>query len=423
MPSLRSRFEFTCRTAAFAALGWMLGVSLLPAVTHGVKRATTTELSKQLAAWTKSSVSVALHADLETAPDGPSVDWLAALRRSGHSVSWSGNPPAVAMSAESLTDPSGGVRVDVAGPRGIPVLLRDEGGLLDSMRIKTDGASATAPIVVGSLSALAGDQRIGIGVPDTSHVRSIVVIGDAGWEGKFIVAALEERGWSVITHFSVAPNVDVTDGSTSTIDTSRIAAVIAVDSSIQSYGAVLDRFVNSGGGLVLAGAASKAPSVASLAPGSLGARIRPAVEPTDTISLGSTGFYPVSLTRSDAVVLDRRPSGIAVAARRVGAGRVIQVGFDDSWRWRMAGAPGSDRAHREWWSRVVAAVAYVPPSSASSSLGESAPLVRLVDALGPPRQIPGATTRGALIDSRIIMAFMMLCLLAEWTSRRMRGFK
>lgn len=423
MLSPRSRFEFACRTGAFAALGWMLGVSLLPVVTHGVARATGENLSTQLAAWTKSPASVALHADLIAAPSAPFVDWLAALRRSGHAVSWSGAVPAVAMSGEALPDPNGGVRIDIAGPRGASVLVRDEVGVIDSLRINGVGGSATVPIVVGALSALVGDQRTGIAAPDSSRVRSIVVIGDAGWEGKFIVSALEERGWPIVARFAVAPNVDVTEGSASVLDTSRVAAVVAVDTSIQAYGPVLDRFVHSGGGLILAGLASKAPSVASLSPGVLGARVRPAVEPADTISLGSTGFYPVSLNAKDAIALDRRPAGIAVAARRVGAGRVLQVGFDDSWRWRMAGGPGSERAHREWWSRVVNAVAYVPPSTAASSLGESAPLVRLVDALGGPRQVPGRSTRGALIDSRILMAFMMLCLLAEWTSRRMRGLK
>jgi hypothetical protein len=423
MLSPRSRFEFACRTAAFAALGWLLGVSLLPAVTHGVERATAANLSTQLPQWTKLPASVALHADLATAPNGPSVDWLAALRRSGHAVSWSGSPPAVVLTAEALTDPNGGARIEVAAARGTAVLLRDRGGLIDSLRVNGVGVSATAPLVIGDIDAIAGNQRIGISAPDTAHVRAVVVIGDAGWEGKFIVSALEERGWPVIARFSVAPNVDVTDGATIALDTSRVAAVIAVDSSIQFYGASLDRYVRSGGGLILAGEASKAPSVASLAPGLLGARVRPAVEPTDTISLGSTGFYPVSLTRGDAVVLDRRPAGIAIAARRVGAGRVLQMGFDDSWRWRMAGGPGSERAHREWWSRVVSSVAYVSPEQANTSLGESAPLARLVDALGPSLQIPEGTTRGALIDSRIIVAFMMLCLLAEWTSRRMRGFK
>jgi hypothetical protein len=302
-------------------------------------------------------------------------------------------------------------------------LLRDEGGLLDSVRIKSAGGSATVPIVVGGLSALAGDQRIGIVAPEPSRVRSVVVIGDAGWEGKFIVSALEERGWPVIARFSVAPNVYVTGDSVVTLDTARMAVVVAVDSSIQSYGPALERFVHSGGGLILAGAASNAPSMATLSPGAAGARTRPAAEPTDTISLGSTGFYPVSLMKSDAVILERRPSGIAVAARRIGPGRVLQIGFDDSWRWRMAGAPGSERAHREWWSQAVSAVAYVSPSRTTTSIGESAPLARLVQAIGPARSVLGAKTRGALLDSRVVMAFMMLCLLAEWTSRRMRGFK
>src|SRR5205823_227161 len=160
--------------------------------------------------------------------------------------------------------------------------------------------------------------------------------GGAGWEGKFIVAALEERGWPVITRFAVAPNVEVASGAPLTFDTSRVAAVVAVDTSVQSLGAALERFVRSGGGLVLAGPSSLAPSVRSLKPGTLGARLRPATQVGETIGLGTTGFYPVTALAATGVAIEHRAGGIALAARRVGAGRVLQVGYDDSWRWRMA---------------------------------------------------------------------------------------
>jgi hypothetical protein len=257
-------------------------------------------------------------------------------------------------------------------------------------------------------------------------MRAIVIIGQAGWEGKFIASALEERGWPVIARFTVAPTVDVTQGASPlVIDTSRVAAVVAVDTTIARLGEVVARFVQSGGGLVLAGSSGSAASVAALAPGAVAERFRPASLPRDTIGLGSTGFYPVSRIKDDGVALERRTGGVSIAARRVGAGRVVQVGYDDSWRWRMAGAPGSEAAHRAWWSRVVGSVAYVPGDTADSThnTNESAPLARLVDRLGPARAAaPAAPGRGP-VDPRILITLIMLLLLTEWASRRMRGLR
>jgi hypothetical protein len=140
--------------------------------------------------------------------------------------------------------------------------------------------------------------------------------------------------------------------------------------------------------------------------------------------LGSTGFYPVTALNAGGITLDKRSDGIALAARRVGAGRVLQVGYDDSWRWRMAGAQGSERAHREWWSRIVSAVAYVPTPARLAAIGaESAPLARLVDRLGPAQtQVQRRSSRNPL-DERILLTAIMILLIAEWGSRRLRGLR
>jgi hypothetical protein len=225
--------------------------------------------------------------------------------------------------------------------------------------------------------------------------------------------------------FHVAPNVDVTQGGFPVLDTSRVAAVVAIDTTVQSLGSALDHFVHEGGGLILAGAASTASAVAALTPGSLGARTRVVVAPADTIGLGTTGFYPVTALKSDGVILDRRPSGIAVAARRVGAGRVMQIGYDDSWRWRMAGGPGSDVAYRDWWSRAVASVAYLPDSLPRDGVTQSAsaPLAHLIERLGPVRPVSTERLSSAPIDQRILLGLIMIFLLMEWSSRRLRGLK
>jgi hypothetical protein len=209
------------------------------------------------------------------------------------------------------------------------------------------------------------------------------------------------------------------------LDTSRVAAVVAIDTVVQRSWPAVERFVRMGGGLVLAGPSSLAPSAASIAPGATGARFQPAVLPRDTIVLGSTGFFPVSTLKPDAVALERRAGEVAIAARRIGAGRVIQLGYDDSWRWRMAGPTGSENAHREWWARVIGAVAYVPesPSVANVARASSAPLALLVDRIGLPRASPPAGARQAPLDRRLILGLILILLVAEWSSRRLRGFK
>jgi hypothetical protein len=426
MRSPRSRFEFACRVGAFALLGWMLGASVFPSAGRRVERATSANVGERLAAWTRAAPTVALHADFVTTPESWAADWLAALAHSGHSVSWSGSPPAVAMSAEALSDPSGGARVDIAAPEGARVVVRDDAGVIDSVQVPRLGASIAGPAVVGRIVAATGGQRFSVASPDSVRARSLVVIGAAGWEGKFIVSALEERGWPVIARFEIAPNVDVGQGGAAlSLDTSRVAAVIAVDTTVARYADAIARFVRSGGGLVLAGSASLTASVAALAPGSLGARLRPAVQLKDTLSLGSTGFYPVTALKQDGVPLERRTNAIAIAARRVGAGRVIQVGYDDSWRWRMAGGAGSERAHRDWWSRLVGSVAYVGETrgTAAPTRAESAPLAHLVDRLGPPRVLAATGGGQQWLNNVLLMTLMMILLLAEWASRRMRGLR
>src|SRR5262249_14992322 len=142
----------------------------------------------------------------------------------------------------------------------------------------------------------------------------------------------------------------------------------------------------------------------------------------DTLGRASAGFYPVASLRRDAVPVERRNDQLAVAARRVGPGRVIQVGFDESWRWRIAGGAGSGMAHREWWSRVVSSVAYGAAHPAARPDGApSAPVAHIFDRLGAPMSAERAAARKWSPDPRLLVALMFLLLLVEWASRRLRG--
>ncbi len=424
----RRRFEQGCRVGAFALLGWLIGTSVFPSTSHRVEVARASDVAGRLASWTRSAASIPLHGEFSVTPEPWIVDWMRALARSGHAVSWSGKPPAVAISVRAMPDPGGGTQIDVAAPPGTRVAVRDEAGLIDSVRVVRLGARLVSPAVVGGVTASAGDQHFGAAPPDSATVKSVVVIGQASWEGKFIVSALEERGWPVIARFSVAPGVEVTQGMSGglVLDTSTVAAVVATDTTIARYSDAVSRFVREGGGLVLAGPSSAARSMALLAPGTLEARYRPTMEPSDTIALGATGFYPVTALKSDGIAIEQRPAGIAMAARRVGAGRVMQVGYDDSWRWRMAGGSGSAAAHREWWSGVVASVAFAggtPGAQLGSGNEASAPLAWMVDRLGAARIGPPTGGSHGPFDRRIFIMLIMILLLSEWASRRLRGLR
>jgi hypothetical protein len=428
MPSPRSRFETGCRVGAFAVLGWLLGTSIIPLKSGRLERLTTSELATRLPRLTRSSGNIAIHVAMPTTPEPWQTDWLRALDHSGRTLSWSGSPPAVAMSVEPIADPDGGMRVDIAAPNGSVVALHDDASAIDSVRIANLGATVATPIAVGTIRGRVNDQTFSSPATDSVHLRSVMVVGAAGWEGKYIVSALEERGWPVVARFTVAPNVDVTEGTIQSLDTSRVGVLIAIDSTVATLGSSVERFVRAGGGLVLAGPAASAKNVASIAPGTISRRTRPNVKPSDTVRLGSTGFYPVAL-KDDGIALEKRPDGVAVAARRVGAGRVVQVGYDDSWRWRMAGISGSERAHREWWSRLVASVAYAPiaratplPGAPAVSNAAAAPVAALTDRLGPPRVL-ASDIPSPPIDRRWLIALMMLLLLVEWASRRLRGLR
>jgi hypothetical protein len=242
----------------------------------------------------------------------------------------------------------------------------------------------------------------------------------------------------------VAPGIAVTQGVSGApapaLDTATTAAVVLLDSASAdaATGARLARYVRDGGGLVLVGDAAAAPTVRALAAGSVGT-VAPGVPgaidgPTPQRGLALLPVVP----RADAVPLERRGADVAVAAHRVGAGRVAQVGYVDTWRWRMASADDAPAAHRAWWTRVVGAVAYaaVPNagdetvralmvSNARSSTNDPAPLASAIAALGPPSAAPstvrGRTPTGPRPSDDALAALAGAALLAEVASRRMRG--
>ncbi|MGE5729255.1 MAG: hypothetical protein ACM34L_11680 [Gemmatimonas sp.] len=425
-PDRRRSLELAARIGALVLLGWMIVRSAAPRESAEVhERTDSRALGAALAAWTLAPEPTSVHVTAAFAPAAHERKWLRALARAGMRVSWSGDSiPASAIEVAARTDPVGGVRAYAAAPPGSRATLSDAVGLIDTLDIASSTSAMTLPVTAGALDLFVRHQHARASAPDSVLPRQVVVLGRAGWEGKFVMAALEERGWRVSSRLRVGPSVFVTQGTPLALDTARSGTVIALDSSAATYASAIAAFERSGGGVVLAGDAPLSASLRALAPGRPGTRVAAA-----TLSFASAtprralGFFPITALASDAVPLESRDGRVVAAARRVGAGRVVQLGYDETWRWRLAGTGDAPAAHREYWSTVVAAAAYratVPVESARLA-GDAAPLAALYADLGAPSapHVPALRISPGL--RWWMFALLALLLLAEWTSRRLRG--
>ncbi|GJG86347.1 hypothetical protein tb265_15280 [Gemmatimonadetes bacterium T265] len=431
--SLRPAAEHALRVLAVAALALAAWERLhpAPAASPTFERADARTLPAALARWTAEPVP-AVHAALDTLPDAPTRAWLAALAAASTRVTWgAAHAPALAASAEFVADPAGGVRVDATAPDGTTLAAADALGPLDSARAAAGGATfRLADEGPGFAVRTAGTvARIAAPRPP-ARLGAAVVLARAGWEGKFTAAALEERGWTVRTRFAMSPDVTVEGDPAPRLDTSAVAVVVALDSSAAALAPSIARYVRSGGGLVLAGESALASGLAALA------AAVPALAPVDD-SAGTV--RPLDRLRSDAVPLawrviaDRRT--LVAAARRVGAGRVVQIGDEATWHHRLRADAAAPAAHRAWWAQVLAAAAYAgaprpdtaPPASfLTPPPTDPAPLAATVATLGRPSSAPPSNGRPTLpthrrIPDTVLIATALLALAAEVASRRLRA--
>jgi hypothetical protein len=432
MPSraeVRSGIENVLRSVSLLILAWMLWISLDRGRAETVGRAKSANLDAALSDWSRSGVAHdRISVELDSTPRPAQRDWLRALRGAGSTVTWSGDLDPVAISSKSIASPRGGIAV-LAAAQGQSVRIADEVGALDTAETRSGGAAFEIPSAIGFIEARGAGSIARGPLPDSVRLRRILVLGSAGWESKFIVAALEESGWTVDASMYVAPGVSVTQGSTSPIDTSRYSAVVAVDGAAASRSGEIARYVASGGGLIIAGAAASIDGLSMLRPGSPG-RPQPSNVDQDEsapTTLSSLGVVPIALLRPDAILLERRGGVVVAAARRQGSGRVVQQGYLETWRWRMSGGDESLAEHRDWWTGAVASVAYAPRHAGAAVVADqdAAPVARLVEALGTPSRTSGPNLSSAAgsISLWWLAAALALCLLGEWTSRRLRGMK
>ena len=421
----RSALEWLCRVTALVLLAWLLIHTILVHRNGTVDQATAMTLARKLAQWSTSTTPTAVHVRLDHPPAGRERDWLAALPGAGTAVAWSGpalNPTAISI--EPRVDPARGADASVAAPNAAMVALSDTLGPLDSARAVGTGARIYVPKVRSTVDARTGAIVARAAARDSVGLHKLLLIGRAGWEAKFTLAALEERGWIVDAHIAVSPKSDVLQGKILAIDTAQYSAVIALDSAAGRYADRIAAFVKQGGGLIMWSPAVRARALAGLAPGAgIGAVIQDDLDaPPDSAPRSALELVPITSLREDAVVLERRGGDVSIAARRVGRGRVLETGYTSSWRWRMAGGGDALERHREWIAGLVALAATGSYHEIAAAPGNVAPLATLVDKLGPAtKPVPDA------LDPEILTRWLFgaICgaLLLEWTSRRTRGVK
>jgi hypothetical protein len=426
--SPRLWLELGARTAALALIAWSLWLATRPFIESPERtHVPSADLSERLPAWARGGAPDSLHVALDSLPDDTTRAWLVALRRTGASVSWSGELAPVALAIEPVNAPAGGAQLLVAAPDDAPIALRDAVGPFDTVRSVAAGAAIRVPTLAEPAEATVSGTVARARAIDSLAPGGVLVLGTAGWEARYVIAALEESGWSVDARLTIGPALVVRRGSPVPIDTARYAAVIALDSAASGDTRRLAAYARSGGGIILSGVAAALGALRDVAPGRPGVRIRPAVlsftagEPRRAL-----GFVSMSGVREDALVLEARDGRPVVAARRAALGRVLQIGYDETWRWRMQGGDAGPESHRRWWSAAVAATARRTAAvreSSGSVAGAGAPRAAISAALGPASAAPDLDSRSAPRhgpDPWLLIAGSLL-LLAEWTSRRLRG--
>ena len=375
-------------------------------------------------------------------PDARTRALLRAMRGSGRRLSLSApamlSPIAVAVEEEWRA--SGGTRVQVASRGRALLAISDAAGLVDSLSVDSAGIRTRSGPVQGALhvdarATHAASASLTAGAPEVARV---LVAGGVSWESRFVIAALEEAGWPVDASIVLSPKVTVSQGASRTPSRRRHAIVVVLPGAPSSVTAALPEFVRAGGGVVIVGDAARLASLAAIRAGAPGATIagKAGAEVSDAPRHG-LDLVPIVTLAAGSVVLEVRDGRTATAARRVGAGRVVQVGYDNSWLWRMAGDDDAPVAHRRWWTSVLsgvvplAAPVHRGAADAEHDTLDAAPLAALARDLGLPqvrveltRAVEGRTRTATMLewlDVRWLLLAIVLSLVASWTLRRWRG--
>ncbi len=422
----RLAIEWALRASALGLMVWSIGV--FASGGQPMRRTVNgRELQSALTAWTTGPAPRDVRIDLDAVPNAATRAWVAALAAGGMHVSWMPHGPGVvgaALSVVPRADPAGRVRMMVAAPAGTRITVSDDLGAIDSMTAHQGGEALDGPPPTGLASATATGTVARAAVADSLLLRPLLVVGRVGWESKFLVRALEERGWRVDLRLTLTPQAHVAQGPLAPLDTGRVAAVLIVGEATGLDPSALQRYVQDGGGLVLLdGADRSVPVLAAADTGGGG--------PAGDASGGERAGVPPALVparslvtlRDSAIAIERRAGHTTVALRAFGGGRVEQVGYRDLWRWRMMGGDSGTVASRRWWAARVSDVAYAPAIRAPQpTAADAAPLVAWIDRIGAPT----APTRHLTFQLpqpslAWLFAALLAVLVTEWWSRRLRG--
>jgi hypothetical protein len=464
----RVLLERALRTVAWCALAAAMYLASQPSPRRGQPRsvvrwsvadvadssatALATTLVREVVASAGDTQPRGLTVELPAVPTWRARALLGAAKGADMAVQWIDRTQAsgLALSAAAVAGPSGAVDVRVSGAvaggvaASAPLVLRDGGGTLDSVP-NTRRAGWRLASVSPPLRASVGTSAARVAVVTPLFARRVMLMALPGWESKFTAAALEEAGWLVDGRYRVSPRTSVTLGAPARLDTSRYAVVVLLD-SMSVDAAVIMRFVQQGGGLVLGGDALRIPSLASISP----------VRATSGRGAVAGALLTVSPQRGldawelvatrGASVVHSEPSDHGhvepvLVAQRVGAGRVVASAYRNSWRWRMEGTDDGAAEHRAWWGSVLALAAGVPAATGDSLAdafpGDAAPYADLVARLGGPAEADRAGEPASVLARSAFAAWMdrlraapgllfmliALALLGEWASRRLRGHR
>jgi hypothetical protein len=425
---MRVRLEHVLRAVVIVVLAVLLWQSLQDRSNAGRQAVSARGVGNTLVKWSAlAKPPSGIHVQMDSTPSLLERAWLGALAGAGSSVTWSGDLSPVMIDAQPVASPVGGAKVIVAAPSGLSVVLRDDVGVIDTVRAQSGGATLGLTSPAGRIAVSVKGSVASTASRDSVVLHKVLVIGNADWESKFVVAALEEEGWKVDAFIRVAPGVDVTQGSAAVIDTSRYSAVVALDGATSIYANRIIEFVRTGGGVVLAPEAASLDAMAPLRAGTGGRATSEAraMQSGGAVTLAALALAPITSLRSDAIPIERRSGAVAIAARRVGAGRSLQLGYEDTWRWRMGGGEGAVRDHRVWWTGLVSSVAYAPrgPHAMTTAPTDEAPMVGLVAAIGPSVSTAGMSNVAANPSDWTAWLFVLLtlALIGEVASRRLRG--
>jgi hypothetical protein len=152
-----------------------------------------------------------------------------------------------------------------------------------------------------------------------------------------------------------------------------------------------------------------------------------AIQASGGVNRATLALVPIVSLRSDAVPLEKRGAAVAIAARRIAAGRALQIGYADTWRWRMGGSEGAARDHRLWWTGLVSSVAYAPrvPRTLGATSVDEAPMASFVAAVGPRVEESNVAHLATSKSHWTVWLFALLAiaLVTEIASRRLRGIR